>query len=336
MQCWELIDSGNDIALYKNTDGWDDYDAGIETFGWARGFEARYPDDQPDGLTSDGYELDPDTGVKRRPDAFLRWEKYVLPFANWMCGIRKDCVIEREIKGDDVPDVVTYAVFNEVLPSQLSGNSAHVEELSLTPRDGNGNVSDKPRLFTDSAANNPITDDLITEFKTLYAAGNISEFKTTLYHKDSLTKRVEPSPYIYFDDKDSGYVYVEVDQNGNEVPGTRTTNRYFAQSEANVYNKIISWKNPDRFAAEKWEHFDMYKIAAYYIYLIRFAAVDQTVKNAMFTSEDGQHWYYINYDNDTILGVRNDGLLKYGPEITRNRFDDEINDFCYAARESTL
>ena len=336
MQCWELIDSGNDIALYKNTDGWDDYDAGIETFGWARGFEARYPDDQPDGLTSDGYELDPDTGVKRRPDAFLRWEKYVLPFANWMCGIRKDCVIEREIKGDDVPDVVTYAVFDEVLPSQLSGNSAHVEELSLTPRGGNGTVSDKPRLFTDSAANNPITDDLITEFKTLYAAGNISEFKTTLYHKDSLTKRVEPSPYIYFDDKDSGYVYVEVDQNGNEVPGTRTTNRYFAQSEANVYNKIISWKNPDRFAAEKWEHFDMYKIAAYYIYLIRFAAVDQTVKNAMFTSEDGQHWYYINYDNDTILGVRNDGLLKYGPEITRNSFDDEINDFCYAARESTL
>ena len=182
---------------------------------------------------------------------FLRWEKYVLPFANWMCGIRKDCVIEREIKGDDVPDVVTYAVFDEVLPSQLSGNSAHVEELSLTPRGGNGTVSDKPRLFTDSAANNPITDDLITEFKTLYAAGNISEFKTTLYHKDSLTKRVEPSPYIYFDAKDSGYVYVEVDQNGNEVPGTRTTNRYFAQSEANVYNKIISWKNPDRFAAEK-------------------------------------------------------------------------------------
>lgn len=80
----------------------------------------------------------------------------------------------------------------------------------------------------------------------------------------------------------------------------------------------------------------MYKIAAYYIYLIRFAAVDQTVKNAMFTTEDGQHWYYINYDNDTILGVRNDGLLKYGPEITRNSFDDEINDFCYAARESTL
>lgn len=30
-------------------------------------------------------------------------------------------------------------------------------------------------------------------------------------------------------------------------------------------------------------------MAAYYIYLIRFGAVDQVVKNAMLTSEDGQH-----------------------------------------------
>ena len=56
----------------------------------------------------------------------------------------------------------------------------------------------------------------------------------------------------------------------------------------------------------KADHFDLNKLAAYYIYLLRFGAVDQTVKNAMFTTEDGVHWFYINYDNDTILGIDNE------------------------------
>lgn len=63
------------------------------------------------------------------------------------------------------------------------------------------------------------------------------------------------------------------------------------------------------FATQKWEHLDIYKVAAYYIYLMRFGAVDQTVKNSMFTSEDGEHFYFINYDNDTINGLINTGHL---------------------------
>ena len=55
----------------------------------------------------------------------------------------------------------------------------------------------------------------------------------------------------------------------------------------------------------KADYFDLPKLAAYYVYLLRMGAVDQTVKNAMFTTEDGQHWFYINYDNDTILGIDN-------------------------------
>lgn len=79
---------------------------------------------------------------------------------------------------------------------------------------------------------------------------------------------------------------------------------------------------------------DVPKMAAYYIYLIRFGAVDQLVKNAMLTTEDGQHFYYILYDNDTIFGLSNLGNLIYGPDITRRT--KLLNDFDYAARESTL
>ena len=87
----------------------------------------------------------------------------------------------------------------------------------------------------------------------------------------------------------------------------------------------------------KWDFLDVYKMAAYYNYLMRFGAVDQTVKNAMFTTEDGKHWYYINYDNDTINGVRNDGALVFGYDIDRQSEDPGTpGSYCYAGHESVL
>lgn len=116
-----------------------------------------------------------------------------------------------------------------------------------------------------------------------------------------------------------------------------------------------------KFNKEKWEHLDVWKVAAYYIYVMRFGAVDQVVKNSMLTSEGpfsyndngekygywdsndeesndyGRYfkWYYINYDNDTIMGVKNDGSLAYGPNIQRNTKDAGGN-YVYAGSNSTL
>ena len=96
--------------------------------------------------------------------------------------------------------------------------------------------------------------------------------------------------------------------------------------------------NAEAFATSKWEHLDVYKTAAYYVYLMRFGAVDQTVKNAMLTSEDGTHFYFINYDNDTINGVRNDGLLIYPPTIDRQTLDESYATevYAYAGHDSVL
>ena len=102
---------------------------------------------------------------------------------------------------------------------------------------------------------------------------------------------------------------------------------------------VVSTKNnPEKFKTEKWEHLDVYKVAAYYIYLLRFGAVDQPVKNAMLTTEDGVKWFYINYDNDTIAGVRNDGLLIYDYKIDRQSVDTSFSAlvYAYAGHESTL
>ena len=123
-------------------------------------------------------------------------------------------------------------------------------------------------------------------------------------------------------------------------------------------------RRKEKFAVEKWDHLDVWKMAAYYIYAMRFGAVDQIVKNSMLTSEGpfaynktgdkygywdttevenpeyGRYykWYYINYDNDTILGVKNDGSLAYGPEINRRMKEGsgETASYIYAGSTSTL
>lgn len=93
------------------------------------------------------------------------------------------------------------------------------------------------------------------------------------------------------------------------------------------------------FSTQKWAHIDVYKMAAYYVYLMVFGAVDQTTKNSMLTSEDGAHYYYINYDNDTILGVRNDGILAFPPTIDRQSLDESyqgITAYAYAGHDNKL
>lgn len=90
----------------------------------------------------------------------------------------------------------------------------------------------------------------------------------------------------------------------------------------------------ERFTTEKYDHFDLWKMAAYYVYLMRFGAVDQVVKNSMFTSEDGKHWYFINYDNDTILGLDNSGNLTFPPTITRQTKQGAT--YAYAGHDSRM
>ena len=91
----------------------------------------------------------------------------------------------------------------------------------------------------------------------------------------------------------------------------------------------------ENFATQKWEHLNVYMMAAYWVYLMRHAAADQFVKNAMFTSEDGQHFYYILYDNDTINGLINTGRLRIAPTDDRQTVD-ETGSYVFAGHDSRL
>ena len=102
---------------------------------------------------------------------------------------------------------------------------------------------------------------------------------------------------------------------------------------------VVSTKdNVAKFKTEKWQHCNVYMMAAYYVYAIRHGAVDQIVKNSMLTTEDGEHFFWILYDNDTINGLRNDGRLKYPPTIDRQSLDADFTEtvYAYAGHDSVL
>lgn len=117
----------------------------------------------------------------------------------------------------------------------------------------------------------------------------------------------------------------------SRYPDTKTPNT----SDLKSFCEWMTNVSPEDFATQKWEHLDIYKMAAYWIYLMRHAAADQFVKNAMFTSEDGVHFYYILYDNDTINGLINSGYLRIKPTDGRQTVDD-TGSYVFAGHDSRL
>lgn len=117
----------------------------------------------------------------------------------------------------------------------------------------------------------------------------------------------------------------------SRYPDTKTPNT----ADLKAFSQWMNGVSQADFATQKWEHMDVYKVAAYYVYLMRFGAVDQPVKNGFLTSEDGQKFYYINYDNDTINGLINTGELRLQPTINRQTIGTD-GEYVYAGHSSVL
>lgn len=74
----------------------------------------------------------------------------------------------------------------------------------------------------------------------------------------------------------------------------------------------------NKFIAEAHDHLDLYKLAAYYIFFLRFGLVDSVERNAQLKTYDGQHWHYEPWDMDIALGCANNGVIAYEPPLTRD------------------
>ena len=66
-----------------------------------------------------------------------------------------------------------------------------------------------------------------------------------------------------------------------------------------------------KFKTEFEDHFDMDFSLVYYIYTFFMLMCDQRAKNQFLTSWDGEIWAPWLYDNDTCLGINNEGYLRY-------------------------
>lgn len=117
-------------------------------------------------------------------------------------------------------------------------------------------------------------------------------------------------------------------------------------------SKIVKWvkstqNNGQKFRSELQYYFDVDYLCDYYMLTDMFGCVDQRVKNMMmgiwYNPEATDHAemgryraYMIFYDCDTILGVRNDGRLKYGWDIDENSVDAETGTYAFAGHNSVL
>ena len=91
-----------------------------------------------------------------------------------------------------------------------------------------------------------------------------------------------------------------------------------------------------QFEAEAAQHLDLYKLAAYYIFYIRFGLVDSVERNAQFKTYDGQHWFCEPWDMDIALGNKNTGGLVYDPPLNRDtRMPGKSDTWAFSGRSTT-
>ncbi|GEM_PF-332317 len=92
---------------------------------------------------------------------------------------------------------------------------------------------------------------------------------------------------------------------------------------------VVSCKgNASKFKSECAGHFNVDNLLSYYLLSEFFGAVDQRAKNMMMASWGNEgsgdyKYYFIFYDNDTVLGINNEGVNAFSYSIEDH---DEIGD----------
>ncbi len=103
----------------------------------------------------------------------------------------------------------------------------------------------------------------------------------------------------------------------------------YAENENNPdtsnLQKLTSWVvscigNPEKFRSECAGHFNLDNLLSYYLLTEFIGATDQRAKNMMMASWGNEgsgdyKYYFIFYDNDTVLGINNEGVNAFNYDI---------------------
>ena len=85
----------------------------------------------------------------------------------------------------------------------------------------------------------------------------------------------------------------------------------YTDINGNTYDTDTAKYRLAKFKKEFTEHFDFGFCLIYYLYTFVMLMVDQRAKNMFLTSWDKVHYQPWFYDNDTILGINNEGVLVF-------------------------
>ena len=92
--------------------------------------------------------------------------------------------------------------------------------------------------------------------------------------------------------------------------GDNLESEYIAD-DGTVYTMDTAEYRLAKFKKEFTEHFDLDFMLVYYVFTLVMLMVDQRAKNMFLTTWDGTHWQPWLYDNDTCLGINNEGQLVF-------------------------
>lgn len=102
------------------------------------------------------------------------------------------------------------------------------------------------------------------------------------------------------------------------------------------YKWLVSTRNDHtKFRQEAAQHLDLYKLAAYYIFALRFGLVDSMERNVQIKTYDGVHFHYEPWDMDIALGNKNDGGIAYDPPINRDtKLPGSLSTYAYSGKSA--
>ena len=111
---------------------------------------------------------------------------------------------------------------------------------------------------------------------------------------------------------------------------------------AKNYDKQTQWWSAGQYSTKQQafqataaQHLDLYKLAAYYIFFLRFGLVDSVERNAQLKTYDGQHWHYEPWDMDIALGNTNQGVLAFVPPMDRSSLIPGTQIYAFSGRSQT-
>jgi hypothetical protein len=164
---------------------------------------------------------------------------------------------------------------------------------------------------------------------------------------DELDEKGNPTGnQIYCFERDFEMIYPDPDDiqgKDNTADGGKDTTKFGADSKflkkakpfIDFYKWVTDTKNNYANTTEWWtagtyesaqeafintasSHLDLYKMAAYYIFAMRFGLVDSLERNAQYKTYDGYHWHLEPWDMDIALGNQNTGGIAFNPPIDRD------------------